>query len=407
MISRDNYETWIIDYLDGKLTTDQVGQLILFLEMNPDIAEEFDGLDEVKLEDSNPIFSGKESLLREPMDLPMEEVDMLLVKKLEGDLNEEEEKAVNAMINSHEWISRSWAILQKTQVNQTSEEFVDKESLLFPDHVDLTNEEMALVAVAEGDLAISELDNIENAEQRIGLYSKLRVTSDETVAFKGKEDLIQKGAVVKFRPWLIRTAAAAAVLLLLWQTWTTTSPSDAMSVVGFSNVVNVKNVEGSDIQSDDRQLIEKQEQIYEAQPNYVAQNVAQHPEVTPSFEKVSAPVSLALLKAGPFDVSLPQPVLTVVELPEIEPILYAELHDEPIIPAVDEVPTALEFIGTKIKQKLWGGDDIPEDDFGLALAGKAAEKYSARTGADVALANNEDEKGGFSLRLGKLEISRY
>jgi hypothetical protein len=40
-ISRQNYEQYFVDYLDGKLNDEQVGVLMSFLEFNPDLKEEF------------------------------------------------------------------------------------------------------------------------------------------------------------------------------------------------------------------------------------------------------------------------------------------------------------------------------------------------------------------------------
>lgn len=42
--TRKNYEIWCIDYLDGKLSSDQMADFMLFLGENPDIALEFDEL---------------------------------------------------------------------------------------------------------------------------------------------------------------------------------------------------------------------------------------------------------------------------------------------------------------------------------------------------------------------------
>jgi len=407
MINRDNYETWIIDFLDGKLTTEQVGQLVLFLEMNPDIAEEFDGLDEVKLEDSNPAFSGKESLLKESMDLPMEDVDMLLAKKLEGDLSIEDEKAVDAMIASHEWIGRSWAILQKTQVVQASVKFANKESLLFPDQVDLSNEEMALIAISEGDLKQTELHNVDDIQKRIDIYSSLRVKVDDSIFYAGKAALLKKGGVVTMLPWLIRGVAAAAVVALLWQAWTITSSSDGATISGFSNVVDVKGVKDFETAQDKNSSSDYHGQSLKTSVQHAAQSTEKPLKSSLVFKIIEAPVSLASLKAGPLNYPNPKGILSIVESPVIEPVLFAELHDATIVPAENEVPTAVQFIGTKIKQKLWGEGNVPENNFALALAGKAVETYSNRTGVDLALAPPEDEKEGFSLRLGKLEISRY
>ena len=46
-IGRDNYESYFMDYLDGKLDTVQVEVLMSFLEFNPDLKQELEGLENV------------------------------------------------------------------------------------------------------------------------------------------------------------------------------------------------------------------------------------------------------------------------------------------------------------------------------------------------------------------------
>ncbi len=63
MINRNNYELHIIDYLDGNLNHQQVEDLLLFLDQNHDIKEEFELLDNEPIIAENKIsFKGKESL---------------------------------------------------------------------------------------------------------------------------------------------------------------------------------------------------------------------------------------------------------------------------------------------------------------------------------------------------------
>lgn len=408
MISRDNYEIWIIDYLDGKLTTEQVAELVLFLENHPDIAEEFDGLDEVNLEVEAHSFELKDSLFKEPMDLPMDEVDKLLVKKLEGDLSQEELKAVDSMIDSHEWIARSWLLLQRTHLTPSEELFVGKENIAIPASVNLSDEEMALVAIAEGDLDKSEIpQGASNAEERLAAYAQLKLNPDESLVFANKTDLFQKAKVVALRPWLVRAAAAAAIVLLLWQAWSLNSASDGISVEGARGVVEVKDAESQKPVDTDKVIFDSSEETLESNSSFVADSAPPTQLNTPEYDKVIAPSTLRAINSEAIAYGLPNQVLAISELPQMDDIQLAELHDEPLVEPVEEVPTAFEFIGTKIKERLWGGKDIPEEDFGIALAGKAAEKYSARTGADVAIATREDSKGDFALRIGRLEISRY
>jgi hypothetical protein len=46
---RTSYEIWLVDYLDGNLDSGQAGLLMAFIEENPDIKEEFEGLSGIVL----------------------------------------------------------------------------------------------------------------------------------------------------------------------------------------------------------------------------------------------------------------------------------------------------------------------------------------------------------------------
>jgi hypothetical protein len=65
---RTNYEIWLVDYLDGILNDEQAGQLLSFLDDNPDIKEEFDGLSAIPLPFSEVSFGNKNSLKRSAAD---------------------------------------------------------------------------------------------------------------------------------------------------------------------------------------------------------------------------------------------------------------------------------------------------------------------------------------------------
>lgn len=61
-VNRDNYEIWIIDYLDGKLTAGQTEELLAFFEMNPDLKEEFENYEPVTLQPERVQFDQKDRL---------------------------------------------------------------------------------------------------------------------------------------------------------------------------------------------------------------------------------------------------------------------------------------------------------------------------------------------------------
>jgi len=62
-INRENYEVYFLDYLEGKLPPDLVDELLIFMDKNPDLKDEFEGLDTVALApDEDIVFENKDSL---------------------------------------------------------------------------------------------------------------------------------------------------------------------------------------------------------------------------------------------------------------------------------------------------------------------------------------------------------
>lgn len=86
-ISRDNYEIWFADWLDGKLTNRQQEELKAFLNENPDLKKEFDDLSELSLAPSAHLFPGKISLKRNLSEIPSDQFELLCAASLEGDLS--------------------------------------------------------------------------------------------------------------------------------------------------------------------------------------------------------------------------------------------------------------------------------------------------------------------------------
>lgn len=87
-IHLNNYEAILLDYLDGRLSADEVAEVLLFLERHPQIKEAFEGLDEIRL-DQEPHVSHDFSALKKP-EFPeqSEALQHLLIAELEGDLSQ-------------------------------------------------------------------------------------------------------------------------------------------------------------------------------------------------------------------------------------------------------------------------------------------------------------------------------
>ncbi len=99
-INRDNYEAWFLDFLDGNLNGNRVGEFREFLRQNPDLQEELQEYDPVYLETVGFSFPHKETLYREPLDQE-EYFDQVAVAWMEGDLEPAEALRFEEYLQRH------------------------------------------------------------------------------------------------------------------------------------------------------------------------------------------------------------------------------------------------------------------------------------------------------------------
>jgi hypothetical protein len=97
---RKNYEPFIIDYLDGNLSQDQIFELFDFLKANPDIKKEFEEIYSFYNKISEGSYKYKNELKKSPSDLSESQFEILCVASSENDLDSEQEKELNEIITS-------------------------------------------------------------------------------------------------------------------------------------------------------------------------------------------------------------------------------------------------------------------------------------------------------------------
>ncbi|MFY8021937.1 MAG: hypothetical protein ACOVP1_12095 [Bacteroidia bacterium] len=101
-ITKENYELFIIDYLDGKLDSNGKQALIAFVEANPEVKEEFDLLlsaSSIELEEETSIpdftYLKKDSLLGNEF-----LADECMIAALEGDLSPAQSEEFNIILSN-------------------------------------------------------------------------------------------------------------------------------------------------------------------------------------------------------------------------------------------------------------------------------------------------------------------
>ena len=99
-ITRDNYEAYFLDYLEGNLDENLVDDFLKFLQENPDLKEELSLMDFAPLEPINTFFSKKEKLYKEKYD-DEKEFNLAAIALIEGDISKSEKAQFDAYLLNH------------------------------------------------------------------------------------------------------------------------------------------------------------------------------------------------------------------------------------------------------------------------------------------------------------------
>ncbi len=126
---RSNYEIWFIDWLDGNLSDQQVEQLIVFLDENPDLMEEFDSLTQLILKPDKNIFTPKEHLKKSIDDLSSSQFDNLCIAYLENDLTPNQLSELEVNIDHDNQKKRAFELIQKLKLSSPIDKFSNKHIL--------------------------------------------------------------------------------------------------------------------------------------------------------------------------------------------------------------------------------------------------------------------------------------
>ncbi|MFO8055101.1 MAG: hypothetical protein R6U19_08090 [Bacteroidales bacterium] len=250
-INRNNYETFMIDYLDGKLTPGQVAEVLLFLEQNPDIKQEVEGLHESSLPPAetteNAVFEDKAALKHisatPDKSINRQNYESWFIAAVEGTLTREEEFELNRFLTKNEALEQSYRQFMATKLKpEPTLVFKEKQQLkaiaITPvNGIDASNYESWMIAALEGELTSHESRNF-NAflQQNPGLeheyhwFLKTKLKKDESLIYPYKHRL--KKFIIRFsgRATYSIAATAAAIALLVGFSWNTIFPPPSSPV---------------------------------------------------------------------------------------------------------------------------------------------------------------------------------
>jgi len=132
-INRHNYEAFLLDLLEGRLSAEDRQQLRDFLLLNPDCADELVEVNPWVLEEEKVLFRNKTILKKELPDaetmLTDFNFDLFSIARLEGDLNGEQEQEYQKKLEADPETVEEWIRWQRTRLVPDRILFKGKENL--------------------------------------------------------------------------------------------------------------------------------------------------------------------------------------------------------------------------------------------------------------------------------------
>ena len=132
-INRHNYEAFLLDLLEGRLSAEDRQQLRDFLLLNPDCADELVEVNPWVLEEEKVLFRNKTILKKELPDAETKlsdfNFDLFSIARLEGDLNGEQEQEYQKKLEADPETVEEWIRWQRTRLVPERILFKGKENL--------------------------------------------------------------------------------------------------------------------------------------------------------------------------------------------------------------------------------------------------------------------------------------
>ncbi len=134
-INRNNYETYFIDHLDGRLDASLVMELNQFLEDNPDLKEELDSFETISINLHETFNYSDKEVLKKAVVSPIDKINSenyneYFIASFEGDLNSVDQKSLKSFIEANPQLQSEYDLFKISRISSDkSIIFANKKSL--------------------------------------------------------------------------------------------------------------------------------------------------------------------------------------------------------------------------------------------------------------------------------------
>ena len=132
-INRNNYEAFLLDLLEGRLSFEEEQKLNDFLKHHPEHVVDLPDVDLFSLEINHVSFPGKDQLRKDfpgsDSRLSEDNFDLFSIARMEGDLSPQQEEEHRSMVNRDESRLEEWSTWQNTRLVPKQIQYPGKKNL--------------------------------------------------------------------------------------------------------------------------------------------------------------------------------------------------------------------------------------------------------------------------------------
>lgn len=225
MITRENYEIYVIDYLDGNLSIEDQKALMLFLDRHIDLKEEFELMSDFQMPAVNVTFEQKNELKKDLTEQNIDDsnIDEWCIAAIENDLTDTNKEIFESQLQGREEFQKIYALYRQLKLKAEDIQYPDFKPWRLPNfNLGPLAEDVDfwVIAELENDLTlqqkqrwtdfkfqISNIGAVENSYAKIKLHP-------EAIIYPNKEKLKHKKSRIRFLYPISGIAAAAAAFYL-------------------------------------------------------------------------------------------------------------------------------------------------------------------------------------------------
>lgn len=392
-ITRENYEIYIIDYLDGSLSKEMSTELMKFLRANPDLYEEFEMLSDATLPADDIEFTDKSLLKKNITDSPIDDgsIDEWCIAAIENQLSDGEKIIFEkALQNNHQW-SNTYKAFLNTILPIENIKFDEHKPYQLPDfdaQPQQADIDYWIIAEKENNLTSSQLKNwndykpqIANLKEKTELIEKTFL-SGETIHFPNKQQLKRRGIIKLIYPATTVVAAAAMLALYfnLMNMPQTTFDDYNQKVAAIENAKTIKSVDQPSDETTKKHIAKTEETPIETKSKNRGKKIDRKKTTIKTIEPIQPRQITEIADNG--ETQNAQPVIETITANEI--LLAPEIREE------QEV----------------SGQNIAEDNklTMFKVAQRGVELVNNKVGTNMQLEKEENRQNGkkrvsFSTRL--------